>query len=57
MQVGLAAGKPLPEYVLETPSLHDVPVSAGRQFLPDFARPGSAAGLPLMKERALLQVC
>lgn len=54
--MGLASGKPLPEYVLEAPSLHEVPLSSGRQQLPDFSRPGSAAGLPLMKERALLQV-
>ncbi|BDA48926.1 probable indole-3-acetaldehyde oxidase [Coccomyxa sp. Obi] len=53
--VGVASGVELPECVLETPSLHDVPLSAGRQHLPDFSRPGSAAGLPLMKERALLQ--
>ncbi|KAK9918869.1 hypothetical protein WJX75_007680 [Coccomyxa subellipsoidea] len=53
--VGLASGKPLPEYVLEAPSLHEVPLSSGRQQLPDFSRPGSVAGLPLMKERALLQ--
>lgn len=54
-QVGAAASRELPEHVLEVPSLHEVPLSRGTQDLPDFARPGSAAGAPIMKERALLQ--
>ena len=49
--------KKLPECVLEVPSLHEVELSHGKQDLPDFTRPGSAAGEPIMKERALLQVC
>ena len=56
LQVGVQASKELPEFVLEVPSLHEVPLSSGKQDLPDFSRPGSAAGLPLMKERAMLQV-
>lgn len=38
------------------PSLHEVELNYGSQDLPDFSRPGSAAGEPIMKERALLQV-
>ena len=38
------------------PSLHEVELNCGSQDLPDFSRPGSAAGEPIMKERALLQV-
>ncbi len=53
--MGVEASKELPEHVLEVPSLHEVPLSRGTQDLPDFARPGSAAGAPIMKERALLQ--
>jgi hypothetical protein len=49
--------KDLPESVLEVPSLHEVELNHGKQDLPDFSRPGSAAGEPIMKERALLQVC
>ena len=42
--------------MLEVASLHEVPLQRGTQTLPDFSRPGSAAGLPIMKERAQLQV-
>lgn len=55
-QAGISGSKDLPEHVLEVPSLHEVPLQRGRQTLPDVARPGSAAGLPIMKERAQLQV-
>ena len=57
MQEGAKGSKKLPECVLEVPSLHEVELSHGKQDLPDFTRPGSAAGEPIMKERALLQVC
>ena len=56
MQEGAKGSKKLPECVLEVPSLHEVELSHGKQVLPDFTRPGSAAGEPIMKERALLQV-
>ncbi|CAL5222937.1 g5372 [Coccomyxa viridis] len=52
---GAKGSKKLPECVLEVPSLHEVELSHGKQDLPDFTRPGSAAGEPIMKERALLQ--
>lgn len=42
--------------MLEVPSLHEVELNHGKQNLPDFSWPGSAAGEPIMKERALLQV-
>lgn len=56
LQEGAAGSKELPECVLEVPSLHEVELNHGKQDLPDFSRPGSAAGEPIMKERALLQV-
>lgn len=56
MQEGAKGSQKLPECVLEVPSLHEVELSHGKQVLPDFTRPGSAAGEPIMKERALLQV-
>ena len=56
-QEGTKGYKDLPESVLEVPSLHEVELNHGKQDLPDFSRPGSAAGEPIMKERALLQVC
>lgn len=56
LQEGAKGSKKLPECVLEVPSLHEVELSRGKQDLPDFTRPGSAAGEPIMKERALLQV-
>ena len=56
-QEGMKGSKDLPESVLEVPSLHEVELNHGKQDLPDFSRPGSAAGEPIMKERALLQVC
>lgn len=46
----------LPQFVLEVDSVHDVPLSCGRQFIPDFERPEGALGAAFMKERALLQV-
>ena len=55
-QEGTKGSKDLPESVLEVPSLHEVELNHGKQDLPDFSRPGSAAGEPIMKERALLQV-
>jgi hypothetical protein len=54
-QTGLEAAEKLPKHLLEVPSQHQVPLSGGRHELPDFSRPGSTAGLPLMKDRALLQ--
>ena len=57
MQENAKGSKKMPECVLEVPSLHEVELSHGKQVLPDFTRPGSAAGEPIMKERALLQVC
>ena len=56
LQEGAKSAKELPECVLEVPSLHEVELNYGSQDLPDFSRPGSAAGEPIMKERALLQV-
>ena len=56
LQEGAKGAKKLPECVLEVPSLHEVELNYGTQDLPDFTRPGSAAGEPIMKERALLQV-
>ena len=56
LQEGAKGAKELPECVLEVPSLHEVELNYGSQDLPDFSRPGSAAGEPIMKERALLQV-
>ena len=56
LQEGAKGAKKLPECVLEVPSLHEVELNYGSQNLPDFSRPGSAAGEPIMKERALLQV-
>lgn len=47
----------LPQFVLEVDSVHDVPLSRGQQFIPDFERPEGALGAAFMKERALLQVC
>ena len=46
----------LPQFVLEVDSVHDVPLSRGQQFVPDFERPGGSLGAAFMKERALLQV-
>ena len=46
----------MPQFVLEVESVHDVPPSRGKQFVPDFERPGGALGAAFMKERALLQV-
>ncbi len=56
-QEGAKGSKDLPESVLEVPSLHEVELNHGKQDLPDFSRQGSAAGEPIMKERALLQAC
>ena len=46
----------LPQFVLEVDSVHDVPLSRGQQFVPDFERPEGSLGAAFMKERALLQV-